>query len=248
MIEAVLFDFSSTLIHSPAWMALELRTLPRDAFELLVAQGHITPLSAEQLAQAERVFRHARDQADAAGRETSHLDDLTSMVAALGLQDQVPLKLVEQTVATLHRQRLPEVTLISGATETLAKLQAHDYRISIISNAAYSPFLTWTLEHFELLHFFEKILVSADVGVRKPALDIFRIALDQLELAPADAVYVGDDYQKDVAAPKQLGMRAIWFRPDDAAPPPEGQATADAIVGELIQIPDWVDRWSNNRA
>jgi len=246
MIEAVLFDFSSTLIDSPAWMALELRTLPREAFELLAAQGHITPLRSEQLAQAEGVFRHAREQADAAGCETSHLDDLSSMVAALGLQDQVPLKLVEQTVATLHRQRLPEVTLISGATETLAKLQAHDYRISIISNAAYSPFLTWTLERFELLHFFEKILVSADVGVRKPGLDIFRIALDQLELAPADAVYVGDDFQKDVAAPKQLGMRAIWFRPDGAAPLPGGQVTADAIVSELIQVPDWVGRWSNN--
>ncbi len=140
------------------------------------------------------------------------------------------------------------MTLISGATETLATLQALDYRISIVSNAAYSPFLTWTLERFELLHFFEKILVSADVGVRKPALDIFRIALDQLELAPADVVYVGDDFQKDVVAPKQLGMRAIWFRRDGAAPSPEGRAAADAIVSELIQIPDWVDRWSNNRA
>jgi putative hydrolase of the HAD superfamily len=248
MIKAVLFDFSSTLIDSPAWMALEIRTLPREAFELFSAQGHITRLSAEQLAQAEGVFRHAREQADAAGRETNHVDDLSSMIAVLGLQDQLPLKLVELTVATLHRERLPKVTLISGAAETLATLQAHDYRISLISNAAYSPFLTWTLERFELLHFFEKILVSADVGVRKPGLEIFRIALDQLELAPADAVYVGDDYQKDVAAPKQLGMRAIWYRPDGAAPLPEGQAAADAIVGELIQIPDWVDRWSNNRA
>jgi putative hydrolase of the HAD superfamily len=229
-------------------MALEIRTLPEDAFELLVSQGHITPLGAEQLAQAESVFQHAREVANAGERETSHLDDLSSMVEALGLQDQVPQKLVEQTVATLHRQCLPKVSLITGAAETLATLQAHDYRISLISNAAYSPFLTWTLERFELLHFFEKILVSADVGVRKPALDIFRIALDQLQLEPADVVYVGDDYQKDVAAPKQLGMRAIWFRPDGAAPSPEGQATADAIVGELIQIPDWVDRWSNNRA
>ena len=248
MTKAVSFDFSSTLIHSPAWIALEIRTLPQDAFELLAAQGHISPLSTEQLAQAESVFRHAREKADAAGRETSHLDDLDSMVAALGLQDQVPQKLVQQTVATLHRQCLPKVTLIKGAAETLATLQAHDHRISIISNAAYSPFLTWTLERFELLHFFENILVSADVGVRKPALDIFRIALDQLGLAPADVVHVGDDFQKDVAAPKQLDMRAIWFRPDGAAPPPEGQSNADAIVDELIQIPDWVDRWSNHRA
>ena len=246
MIKAVLFDFSSTLIDSPAWMALEIRTLPQDAFELLAAQGHIAPLAAEELAQAQGVFRQARELANATGRETSHMDDLSSMLAALGLQDQVPQVLVEQTVASLHRQCLPKVTLISGATETLAKLQAHDYRISIISNAAYSPFLTWTLERFELLDFFDHILVSADVGVRKPALDIFRIALDKLEVAPGDVVSVGDDFQKDVAAPKQLGMRAIWFRPDGAAPLPGGQVTADAIVSELIQVPDWVGRWSNN--
>lgn len=248
MIKAVLFDFSSTLIDSPAWMALEIRRLPQDAFELLAADGHIAPLGAEQLAQAESIFRHAREVANSAGRETSHVDDLSSMVAALGLQDQVSQVLVEQTVAALHRQCLSKVTLITGATETLMELQARDYRLSVISNAAYSPFLTWALERFEILHFFETILVSADVGVRKPALEIFQIALEQLELEPADVVYVGDDFQKDVAAPKQLGMRAIWFRPDGAAPSPGAQATADAIVGELIQIPDWVGRWSNSRA
>ncbi|TDJ14514.1 MAG: HAD family hydrolase [Gammaproteobacteria bacterium] len=248
MIKAVLFDFSSTLIDSPAWMALEIRTLPRDAFELLVADGHIAPLGAEELGQAESIFHQARELANATERETSHADNLSSMVAALGLQDQVSQVLVEQTVATLHRRCLPKVTLVTGAAETLTALQAHDYRISIISNAAYSPFLTWTLERFELLHLFEKIVVSADVGVRKPGLDIFRMTLDQLELEPADVVYVGDDFQKDVAAPKQLGMRAIWFRPDGAAPPPEGQAAADAAVSELVQIPDRVDRWSNSRS
>lgn len=243
MIKAVLFDFNATLIHSPAWMALEIRTLPQDAFDLLAAQGHITPLSAEQLAQAESVFRHARETANAAGRETSHCDDLSSMVAVLGLQDQVSQKLVEQTVATLHRQCLPKVTLITGVTETLATLQAHNYRISIISNAAYSPFLTWTLKRFEVLHFFENILVSADVGVRKPALDIFRVALDQLALEPAEVVYVGDDFQKDVAAPKQLGMRAIWYRSENAPPRPDEQTVADAVVSRLTQIPGCVNRW-----
>ena len=226
-------------------MSLETRTLPQEAFDLLAAQDHILPLDPERQAHAQKIFRQARETANAAGRETTHLDDLNAMVTALGLQIQVPQNLVEQTVATLHRQCLPKVNIIEGTVETLAKLDSQNYRIGIISNAAYSPFLTWTLEHFELLHFFENIVVSADVGVRKPSPEIFRIALEQFDLAPIDVVYVGDDFQKDILAAKRFGTRAIWFRPDDTLPLSGERAAADAIVSELTQIPNWVDQWNS---
>ena len=70
MIKAVLFDFNETLIRSRAWMSLETRTLPQEAFDLLAAQDHILPLDPERQAHAQKIFRQARETANAAGRET----------------------------------------------------------------------------------------------------------------------------------------------------------------------------------
>lgn len=245
MLEAFLFDFNATLIRSPLWMDLEIRSLPSQAFAYLASNGHIPPLNAGQLAKAEAIFREARQTANASWRETSHLDDLTAMVEALALQQRVSPQLIAETVATLHRQCLPDVTLIDGAATTLQQLQALGYRLGLISNAAYGPFLSWTLAHFGLLDFFEHVVVSADVGIRKPDLKIFGIALDRMGLAPEETVYVGDDFTKDIAASKKAGMRAIWYRPTDKSTASVDGIVPDAIVTSLNQIPAWGIQWRN---
>lgn len=243
MLKAILFDFNATLIRSPEWIALEVRELPRRAFAYLASEGHIDPLSGAQLEKAEAVFREARLAADESYRETSHVDDLTAMVSALGLQEQAPPSLIEETVATLHRQCVPRVRLEPHAQETLQHLQRMSLRLGIISNAAYAPFLKWTFEHFDLLNFFEEVIVSADVRTRKPGLDIFRIALERMGLSPPETVYVGDDYIKDVVASKKIGLRAIWYRPDEETRPSRDQTEADAIVTDHAEIPDLIKAW-----
>lgn len=247
MLQAFLFDFNATLIRSPTWMDLEIRSLPQQAFAHLASQGRIVPLDDAQMVRAEVVFRTARQTANISLRETSHVADLTAMVEALDLRQRVLPPLIEETIATLHRQCVPTVELIEGAAEMLHQLRALDYRLGIISNAAYGPFLLWALEYVGLLGYFEQVVVSADVGLRKPGLDIFRLTLKRMGLAPAETAYVGDDFQKDVVAAKQMGIRTIWYRPDDQVAPHSAEATIpDAIVTHLNQIPACGRKWRQN--
>jgi HAD superfamily hydrolase (TIGR01509 family) len=239
MLQAILFDFNATLVRSPTWMDLEIRSLPRQAFDLLAGQGDIAPLSPADLARAEAVFRQARRTADVSLVETSHVDDLTAMGEALDLGRQVSAQRIEETVASLHKRCVPTAELIAGAAETLDGLQAMGYRLSIISNAAYSPFLTWTLAQFRILNLFEHVIVSADVRLRKPGLEIFRVTLDRMQLAPEQAAYVGDDFHKDVVASNEVGMRSIWYRPDHTPTHNGDEAIPDAVVAHLNQIPAW---------
>ena len=248
MIQAYLFDFHQTLIQSPAWIALEIRTLPRAAFSLMARNRIIPILDGPQLARAEDAFRASRHAAETTGRETSHVEDLTAMVAALELQRLVSPKAIEETIATLHRRCVETATMIEGATQALQDLRDSSYRLGIISNAAYSPFLTWTLDHFKLLQFFELIVVSADVETRKPWPQIFHIALERMELLPSQVAYVGDDYHKDVVASKRVGMRAIWFQPDGNPAPSNQEESPDASVTSLDQIPTQAERWREMEA
>lgn len=244
MIKAFLFDFNDTLIRSPAWMRLEIHTFPQEALALLTDRGAIPPLAAGDISKTEKAFLSLRRANSSQGRETAHVDALRMMVNALGLKEQISDDWIEETVAELQRRCLPDVTLIEGVPETLQNLKDQGYRLSIISNAAYAPFLYWTLTRFGLAASFEQVFVSADLGVRKPNIEIFRLALEELRLAPEETVYTGDDFIKDVDAAKRMGMRAIWFNPEGKSPPPGNfEQKPDTQVIKFRQISDWGLRW-----
>lgn len=243
MISAFLFDFNGTLMRSSAWIALEVRDLPRAALALLAQAGRIQQPEQEQLNHAEAVFRQRRAAAEANHRETSHIEDLTAILEALQLQAAASPELIAETVAQLHRRCLPTVEVMKNVPETLQALRQLGLRLGILSNAAFSPFLTWTLEQFALQEYFEEMVVSADVAVRKPGHEIFQIALTRLGLPGRAVAYVGDDYVKDVKASKQLDMRAIWYRPDDGSLPPGERLQPDAVVNDHAQIPPLATKW-----
>ena len=243
MLKAFLFDFNATLIHAPAWMALEVRTLPKDAFSYLAKQRLIEQLDPTQLSQAESVFQNARQRAEETGYETSHIEDLGEMVTALNLQDKINQESIFETVEILHRRCVSKVTLFEGARETLQQLQTRGYRLGIVSNAAYSPFLTWTLQDFGVTDFFEHIVVSADVRTRKPNPEIFQITLNRMSLRPIETVYVGDDIRRDIMGAQNAGMRAIWFRPGGDSTSADDKIIPDATVADLPQVISLAERW-----
>jgi putative hydrolase of the HAD superfamily len=86
------------------------------------------------------------------------------------------------------------------------------YRCSVLSNADRS--LRDRLEgELALHHLFDDIVVSAEVGVAKPAPEIFRLAADRLGLPPEACVFV-DDWDQNVEAARLVGMQAVLHRVD----------------------------------
>lgn len=57
---------------------------------------------------------------------------------------------------------------------------------------------------------FDVIVFSAEVGVQKPAPEIFERALSQLGIAPQEAIFV-DDREKNIVGANQLGMHGVFF-------------------------------------
>ena len=58
---------------------------------------------------------------------------------------------------------------------------------------------------------FDELVISAEVGLAKPDYRIYQLALDQLGVAPGQALFV-DDIDENVDAARWIGMRAIRFR------------------------------------
>jgi putative hydrolase of the HAD superfamily len=64
----------------------------------------------------------------------------------------------------------------------------------------------------------DAVVLSGEVGARKPDPRIFERALSELGVDATGALFVGDRLDADVAGAAALGMttaQALWFRADD---------------------------------
>lgn len=100
-------------------------------------------------------------------------------------------------------------TPILEDTVALLKRLAPRFRLAICSNAA--PWHLYPiLERTGVRLLFEQVVVSAEIGTKKPDQKIFEHTLVKLGLEPAAALFT-DDKPINVEAARSLGMRGIVF-------------------------------------
>ena len=90
-------------------------------------------------------------------------------------------------------------------------------------------------------HHFAVSLAAHEHGSAKPDPAMFVEACRRLGVAPAAAVYVGDDVLLDVRGAQQAGLRAVWLnRVGSAAHLAHGVAP-DAICADFDELTAWLD-------
>jgi putative hydrolase of the HAD superfamily len=98
------------------------------------------------------------------------------------------------------------------AVETVTKL-GQDYRIAIISNGSRAK--QWVqLEKLGLNGIIphRHLIVSQQLGIKKPHPAIFRIAMQHLSTVPHQCVMIGDSWRNDIMGACKAGMDAVWVR------------------------------------
>jgi putative hydrolase of the HAD superfamily len=129
-----------------------------------------------------------------------------------------------------------------GARLALEKLRQQGVVLALVSNTMRSPGTTLRklLERFGLLSCFAHTTFSDEVGVRKPAVEIFALTLRALGVPPQAAVHVGDDPVLDVHGGRAAGMRVIQVT--SASLRALGAQRPDAVIPRLAALPDAVAR------
>jgi len=121
--------------------------------------------------------------------------------------------------------------------DTLASLQAQGLILGVISNARHTGFVLRALDRLGMLSFFRAVVVSADVGVRKPRPEIFFNTLTDLGVAPGEAAYIGDYYPYDMVGARAAGLCTVWLADPDR---PHEDLPADAIIARLPDLLPWL--------
>jgi putative hydrolase of the HAD superfamily len=125
-----------------------------------------------------------------------------------------------------------------GALGALTTLRARGLTLAVVSNTMRTPGVTLRklLAQYGLLDCFAHATFSDEVGVRKPAPEIFWLTLRAVGGEPQTAVHVGDDPVLDVQGARAAGMRVIQVT--SARARAAGAGGPDAVVPALAALPD----------
>lgn len=125
----------------------------------------------------------------------------------------------------------------------LARLSQQGRGLGLVSNTSWPPALhDADLARFGMLEYLPVRVYSSAFGMEKPHPSIYRHALDRLDVAPAEAVFVGDKVGVDIAGPQKIGMRAVLlaspFRVEDTS-----EVTPDAQIATIDALPEVLEAW-----
>lgn len=116
-----------------------------------------------------------------------------------------------QRLVDAHMERLAHA-LVTPAhhREVMAGLTGR-VRLGIVSNFDHAPTVREVLRRDGLEEFFDVVIVSDEIGWRKPHRVMFETALQQLGVQAGEALFVGDNYELDVVGAIQVGLSAAWY-------------------------------------
>jgi putative hydrolase of the HAD superfamily len=204
MIRAVFFDLYYTLVrYEPPQEEVEANTLREfgidvspEVFQrpLMMANEFIyqeigrRPLS--QRSSQEKMALYAQFQEivlKEAGIKTSE----KLVLGLLGRMQQVKMKLV----------------LFDDVAPALDSLKGKGLVLGLISNVEHD--INPMLGELGLTSRLDVVVTSQDSGFVKPRPEIFQEALKRARVAPAEAIYVGDQYQVDIIGARGAGIKGI---------------------------------------
>ena len=230
-IRTALFDFDGTLVfHEP------------DSFGII--RAYCTEIGQSLTPEAEHQGRRMRHQyfvdPEIATRLRSFSPDqfwsdfYRYLLAAVGVDgdlDRHAAEMMDLAADLSFTYYCPE-----AGCQTLTELRDRGYKLGLITNRDSVEGFHGVLDKTDLWPYFDLILASGEVGIRKPEPGIFYTALERLGSRADEAFYVGDNYWADVVGAEHAGLTPVLLDPDRLFPE-AGCLVLDRIDGLLEWLP-----------
>jgi putative hydrolase of the HAD superfamily len=217
-IRAVAFDVNGTLVRILTDDGME--QIFRSIAHFLTYQGidlhrhQVRDLYFEHMEQQQQASPERHPEFDAVGIWRSiiqaHQTEFTRALPA-GKLEQLPLFLAEM-YRGISRCRLRLYPHVREVLDVLGER----YPLAVVTDAQ-SAYARAELHKVGLLDYFDPIVVSGDHGYRKPDRRLFQLALDEMGVAAAHALYVGNDMHRDVFGAQEAGMTTVMVESDQGA-------------------------------
>jgi len=242
-VKTITFDFWGTLLFDGPGSDDRYKKRRLTEFETLLGSAGI-PVTAAALDRAYDESGTYLARIWATSKDVPVQEHIRALLAAVdaGLPRRVPSALMTALVDAYARPILLVPPAVDdGALAALQALDGAGYTMAIISNIMRTPGATLrqVLERFRLLRFFKHVTFSDEVGIRKPAPEVFALTLRAVGGDPATAVHVGDDPILDVQGAHAAGMRVVQVTSSRVR---GGAQRPELAIPRLAELPDAIDQ------
>jgi putative hydrolase of the HAD superfamily len=214
----VFFDAVGTLIHPDP---------PAPAVYAAVGRRFGSRLDDSTIAARFRAAFRRQEEADrASGLRTDEERELARWRAIVGevLDDVSDAEACFQELYA-HFARADAWRCEPRAAEALATLSARGHVLGIASNFDYR--LRGLVEHVPPLRPVRHVVISSEIGWRKPAGEFFAETCRQAGAEAEQILYVGDDVVNDYEGASKAGLQSLLLDPDRrAAVPPQARLSS----------------------
>jgi len=124
--------------------------------------------------------------------------------------ENLGIKYNENLIKILIELRLNKrsVKLYDDVLYTLEYLKKEKYRLIVISNSLIKTAVR-TLTNLGIINYFEKLIISEEVGYEKPHPNIFHIALERCGVSNNEMIHIGNEYEADYEGATNLGIIGV---------------------------------------
>ncbi len=146
----------------------------------------------------------------------------------------------DKAIEELRTSMLDDVyTMVKNETAHsghILSVLCKDYPMVLVSN--FYGNINTVLKEFGLDCFFNHVIESAVVGIRKPDHRIFALGVKELGIKPEETIVVGDSFDKDIVPAKKAGCRTVWLKGEGWTEKNYDEKLPDAIITNLDELLD----------
>ena len=240
----VIFDLGSTLIDFEADYVSVMPDSIAILADYLLEQGLVLGRSEfiETFHQALRDYHANRDE--------NHIERTTFTILRGVLDDQGGQNLEDQVL----RVGLTAMYAVSEAywkpkpamLTILDQLSSAGFRLGLLSNAGDEANVQRLIDKVGIRAYFDPILISAALGIRKPDPRPLQMILEHWGLPASEVVMVGDLLEADILGAQRAGMHHIWLceNRDPESSTQLEEIQPEAIARDLAEVPIIIQKWN----
>jgi len=240
MLSAVLFDLGGTLVYQDDPQGVREARL-KSLNVSLRDRGHRIELSLMRRVFDE-VFKPVYSRCEQTDTEVPLEEPFGDFLARLRIQAVDDPQFIQDALADFLRPEIESWKLYPDTTMLLSTLKDINLKLGLVSNASSHTVITVIIDRLNLARFFDTVVTSAQLRLRKPKPEIFNKALESLRVSPSEAVMVGDTVKGDIRGAKNMGMKAILIKRTKSEI--EEGSVPDAVVENLASTLPVIKNWT----
>ena len=130
------------------------------------------------------------------------------------------------------------LALLKENKQGLERLKQKGYPMVLVSN--FYGNINQVLKDAGIDGYFEDVIESAVVGVRKPNPAIFALGVCALDLPASQVLVVGDTYGKDIIPAHKLGCHTLWIKGLQWEEKKVDESIPDGIIRKLSEMEEFL--------